>query len=62
MSLLRSQNAGQTGLSRTTQAVSSTSTWYAFAGHVRRQAPLLMNGEKSGSMYGPSPVRKVVRP
>jgi len=30
------KNAGQTGLNRTTQAVSSTSTWYAFAGQVTR--------------------------
>ena len=32
MSLLRAKNAGIFGLNRTTQAVSSTSTWYAFAG------------------------------
>ncbi len=34
MSQLSAKNAGQTGLNRTTQAVSSTSTWYAFAGQV----------------------------
>jgi hypothetical protein len=35
---LSARNAGQTGLNRTTQAVSSTSTWYAFAGHVKCRA------------------------
>src|SRR5713226_6812954 len=44
LSLLRSQNAGQTGLNRITQAVSSTSTWYAFAGQVSRPFPLLRPG------------------
>ena len=34
MSPLSTKNAGQTGLNRTTHAVSSTSTWYAFAGQV----------------------------
>ena len=34
LSPLSVRNAGQTGLNRITQAVSSTSTWYAFAGHV----------------------------
>ena len=34
LSPLSAKNAGQTGLNRTTQAKSSTSTWYAFAGHV----------------------------
>jgi hypothetical protein len=32
---LSAKNAGQTGLNRITQAVSSTSTWYAFAGQVK---------------------------
>ena len=36
MSPLSTKNAGQTGLNRTTHAVSSTSTWYAFAGQVTR--------------------------
>ena len=40
MSLLSAKNAGHTGLNRTTQAVSSTSTWYAFAGHVIRRRTL----------------------
>src|SRR5208337_2900374 len=44
LSLLSAKNAGQTGLNRTTQAVSSTSTWYAFAGHVSRPFPLLRLG------------------
>ncbi len=34
LSLLRAKNARIFGLNRTTQAVSSTSTWYAFAGQV----------------------------
>jgi hypothetical protein len=34
LSPLSAQNAGQTGLNRITQAVFSTSTWYAFAGQV----------------------------
>ena len=34
MSPLSAKNAGQTGLNRTTHAISSTSTWYAFAGQV----------------------------
>jgi hypothetical protein len=34
LSPLSAKNAGQTGLNRITQAVSSTSTWYAFAGQV----------------------------
>jgi hypothetical protein len=38
---LSAKNAGQTGLNRTTQAVSSISTWYGFAGQVsgRRTLP-----------------------
>src|SRR5271156_1305730 len=41
LSPLSTKNAGQTGLNRTTHAVSSTSTWYAFAGQVnsRRSLP-----------------------
>jgi hypothetical protein len=35
LSLLSATNAGHTGLNWITQAVSSTSTWYAFAEHVR---------------------------
>lgn len=35
LSLLRAETAGQTGLNRITQAEFSTSTWYAFAGHVK---------------------------
>src|SRR5271156_5558474 len=34
LSPLSAKNAGHAGLNRTTQAVSSTSTWYAFAGQV----------------------------
>jgi hypothetical protein len=33
------------GLNRTTQADSSTSTWYAFAGHVKHRSTLLMIGK-----------------
>src|SRR5271169_3813736 len=40
LSPLSAKNAGQTGLNRITQAVSSTSTWYAFAGHVIRRRTL----------------------
>jgi len=35
LTLLSATNAGHTGLNWITQAVSSTSTWYAFAGHVK---------------------------
>jgi hypothetical protein len=34
LSLLSAKNAGHTGLNPIMQAVFSTSTWYAFAGHV----------------------------
>src|ERR1700694_4958664 len=44
LSLLSATNAGHTGLNWITQAVSSTSTWYAFAGHVSRPNPLLRLG------------------
>ena len=37
LSPLSAQNAGQTGLNRITQAVSSTSTWYTFAGQVSQE-------------------------
>src|SRR5277367_4144329 len=40
LSPLSAKNAGQTGLNRTTHAVSSTSTWYAFAGQVIRRRTL----------------------
>src|ERR1700749_2875035 len=36
LSLLSAKNAGHTGLKPIMQAVFSTSTWYAFAGHVNR--------------------------
>src|SRR5271169_5263417 len=48
LSPLSTKNAGQTGLNRTTHAVSSTSTWYAFAGQVNNRRSLLMNGGKLG--------------
>src|ERR1700680_880880 len=48
LSLLSAKNAGHTGLNWITQAVSSTSTWYAFAGHVNNRRTLLMNGGKLG--------------
>jgi hypothetical protein len=35
LSPLSIRNAGQTGLNRITQAVFSTSTWYAFVGQVK---------------------------
>ena len=38
LSLLSAKNAGQTGLNRITQAVFSTSAWYAFAGQVKVMA------------------------
>ena len=44
LSLLSAKNAGQTGLNRITQAVFSTSAWYAFAGQVSRPNPLLRLG------------------
>src|ERR1700676_5612633 len=44
LSLLSATNAGHTGLNWITQAVSSTSTWYTFAGHVSRPFPLLRLG------------------
>jgi hypothetical protein len=40
LSLLSAKNAGQTGLNRITQAVFSTSAWYAFAGQVIRRRTL----------------------
>ena len=40
LSLLTAKNAGHTGLNWITQAVSSTSTWYAFAGHVTKRRTL----------------------
>ena len=43
LSLLSAKNAGHTGLNRITQAVFSTSTWYAFAGHVTFQRTLPLN-------------------
>jgi hypothetical protein len=36
LSLFCPKNAGQTGLNRTTQTESSTSTWYTLAGHVKK--------------------------
>src|SRR5277367_4744490 len=48
LSPLSVRNAGQTGLNRITQAVFSTSTWYAFAGQVNNRRSLLINGRKSG--------------
>ena len=44
MSLLSAQNAGRTGLNRITQAVFSTSTWYAFAGRVNLRSGLKARG------------------
>jgi hypothetical protein len=38
---LSAKNAGQTSLYQTTQAASSTSTWYAFAGQVSDSADAL---------------------
>jgi len=54
LSLLSAKNAGHTGLNRITQAVSSTSTWYAFAGQVSNRRTLLMIGRKLGSRPGPA--------
>jgi hypothetical protein len=42
LSLLRAKNAGISGLNRTTQAASSTSSWYAFAGNVKQPKTLPM--------------------
>src|ERR1700730_12812587 len=51
LTLLSATNAGHTGLNWITQAVSSTSTWYAFAGHVMFQpscsCPCAINGEQA---------------
>jgi hypothetical protein len=53
LSLLRAENAGQTGLNRITQAEFSTSTWYAFAGQVKTNRLYFMNRGKLGSRPGP---------
>src|SRR5277367_5935634 len=54
LSPLSVRNAGQTGLNRITQAVFSTSTWYAFAEQViqRRTLPYF------GGVFGGRPHRK----
>jgi hypothetical protein len=44
LSLWSAKTAGISGHNPTTQAESSTSTWYAFAGHVNRPNPLLRLG------------------
>src|SRR5277367_6348892 len=48
LSPLSAKTAGQTGLNRTTHAVSSTSTWYAFAGQVTGDGLYLISAEFSG--------------
>jgi hypothetical protein len=53
LSLLRAENAGQTGLNRITQAEFYTSTCYAFAGQVKTNRLYFMNGGNLWSRPGP---------
>src|SRR5580704_14761173 len=52
LSLLSAQNAGHTGLNWSTQPVFSTSTWYAFAGHVisTDSTSKLLGGREAGHL------------
>jgi intracellular sulfur oxidation DsrE/DsrF family protein len=52
LSLLSAKTAGISGHNPTTQAESSTSTWYAFAGHVIRRRTL----PHSGGVFGCRPL------
>ena len=58
LSPLSAKNAGQTGLNRTTHAVSSTSIWYAFAGQVTASSAIFctipVSSEPSALLYGSS--------
>src|SRR5277367_4175365 len=62
LSPLSAKNAGHAGLNRTTQAVSSTSTWYAFAGQVISRRTLPQNCWALGGQAMRSKSRFEARP
>jgi hypothetical protein len=53
LSLWSAKTAGISGHNPTTQAESSTSTWYAFAGHVNPESMKPEMGKAAGASYLP---------
>jgi hypothetical protein len=57
LSLLSAKTAGISGHNPTTQAESSTSTWYAFAGHVRKDVLVHLFAQKEETYWALPRVR-----